>query len=112
MYATPVRFAAAVLLLSTALPFTVALARDAAPDAATRQFAHDVFKQLIEINTTDSIGNTTTAAKAMAQRFLDAGFDATDIVVAGPNERKGNLVVRYHGSGKGKPILLICHLDV
>ena len=110
MFATPVRFAAAALLLS--LPFTAALARDAAPDAATRQLAHDVFKQLIEINTTDSVGNTTTAAKAMAQRFVDAGFDAKDIVVAGPNERKGNLVVRYHGSGKGKPILLICHLDV
>ena len=84
----------------------------AAPDAATRQLAHDVFRQLIEINTTDSAGNTTTAAKAMAQRFLAAGFDAGDIHVDGPDERKGNLVVRYRGSGKGKPILLICHLDV
>jgi acetylornithine deacetylase/succinyl-diaminopimelate desuccinylase-like protein len=112
MLANPFRLAPIALLLSISLPFTVALARDAAPDAATRQLAHDVFKQLIEINTTDSVGNTTTAAKAMAQRFLDAGFDPKDVVVDGPNERKGNLVVRYHGSGNGKPILLICHLDV
>jgi acetylornithine deacetylase/succinyl-diaminopimelate desuccinylase-like protein len=85
---------------------------DAAPDEATRKLAFDIFKQLIEINTTDSVGNTTTAAKAMEQRLLDAGFAQKDIVVAGPNERKGNLVVRYHGKGKGKPILMICHLDV
>lgn len=85
---------------------------DAAPDKATRQLAWDIFKQLIEINTTDSVGSTTAAAKAMEKRLLDAGFAQKDIVVDGPNERKGNLVVRYHGSGKSKPILLICHLDV
>jgi hypothetical protein len=45
-------------------------------------------------------------------RLLDAGFAPQDVVVAGPNERKGNLVVRYHGKGNLKPILLICHLDV
>jgi acetylornithine deacetylase/succinyl-diaminopimelate desuccinylase-like protein len=81
-------------------------------DDATKQFAHDVFKQLIEINTTDSIGNVTTAAEAMAQRFRDAGFAESDIQVLGPNDRKKNLVVRLHGSGKHKPVLLIGHLDV
>ena len=30
----------------------------------------------------------------------------------GPNERKKNLVVRLHGSGAHKPVLLIGHLDV
>jgi acetylornithine deacetylase/succinyl-diaminopimelate desuccinylase-like protein len=83
-----------------------------APDAATRKLAYDVFKELIEINTTESVGNTTTAAKAMAQRLLDASFAPQDVVVAGPNERKGNLVARYRGNGKERPILLICHLDV
>ncbi len=43
-------------------------------DTATRQLAHDIFKQLIEINTTDSVGSVTAAAEAMAQRFRDAGF--------------------------------------
>ena len=46
----------------------------------TRQLAFDVFKQLIEINTTESVGNVTTAANAMAQRLLDAGFSQKDIV--------------------------------
>ena len=36
-----------------------------------KQLAHDIFKQLIEINTTDSVGNVTTAAEAMAKRLRD-----------------------------------------
>ncbi len=81
-------------------------------DDSTKQYAHDVFKQLIEINTTDSVGNVTTASEAMAQRFRDAGYSEKDIFIGGPNDRKKNLVVRLHGSGKHKPILLIGHLDV
>jgi acetylornithine deacetylase/succinyl-diaminopimelate desuccinylase-like protein len=78
----------------------------------TSQMARDIFKQLIEINTTDSVGNVTTAAEAMAQRFRDAGFPENDLHAAGPNERKKNLVVRFRGTGKRKPILFIGHLDV
>jgi len=83
-------------------------------DDATRKLAHDIFQQLIEINTTDSVGSTTVAAQAMAKRLLDAGFTAEDVKVLGPNDRKGNLVARYRGSGSGglKPILIIAHLDV
>ncbi len=87
---------------------------NAQADTATRQLAHDIFKQLIEINTTDSVGNVTTAAEAMAQRIRDAGFAEGDLQVLGPSsdDRKKNLVVRLHGAGKHKPVLLIGHLDV
>ncbi len=83
-------------------------------DAVTRAMAHDIFKQLIEINTTDSIGSTTEAAQAMAQRLLDAGFAKADVVVLGPNDRKGNMVARYRGKpgSKLRPLLIIGHLDV
>jgi acetylornithine deacetylase/succinyl-diaminopimelate desuccinylase-like protein len=81
-------------------------------DDRTKELARDIFKQLIEINTTDSVGSTTTAADAMAQRLRDAGFPANDIYLGGPNPRKGNLVARLHGTGARKPILFICHLDV
>jgi acetylornithine deacetylase/succinyl-diaminopimelate desuccinylase-like protein len=83
-------------------------------DAAVRSTAHDVFKELIEINTTDSIGSTTVAAQAMRTRLLDAGFAPADVVVIGPNERKGNMVARYRGKAGSKlrPILIIGHLDV
>lgn len=83
-------------------------------DATTRELARDVFKQLIEINTTDSVGNVTTAAEAIRKRLLDAGFDAKDVVVLGPNDRKGNMVARYHGKpgSTKKPVLIIGHIDV
>jgi acetylornithine deacetylase/succinyl-diaminopimelate desuccinylase-like protein len=50
----------------------------------------------------------------MRQRLLDAGFPAEDLVLAGPNDRKENLVARYRGRPGStlKPILTICHLDV
>jgi acetylornithine deacetylase/succinyl-diaminopimelate desuccinylase-like protein len=96
--------AAVLFLLSARLP---------GADDPNRQLARDLFQQLIEINTTDSVGSTTLAAQAMAKRLLDAGFPESDVKVLGPNDRKGNLVVRVHGAGAGgKPILIICHLDV
>jgi acetylornithine deacetylase/succinyl-diaminopimelate desuccinylase-like protein len=83
----------------------------AAPPAVN-QLAHDIFKQLVEINTTDSVGNVSTAAEGMASQLRDAGFADKDVIVAGANEKKKNVVVRFHGSGKRKPILFIGHLDV
>jgi len=88
------------------------LASRAQSESAANAEARAIFQQLIEINTTDSEGSVTKASEAMAQRLLAAGFPAKDVVVAGPNERKKNLVVRYHGSGRKKPILFIGHLDV
>lgn len=74
--------------------------------------ARDIFKELIEINTTDSAGSTTKAAEAVAARLEAAGFPAADVQVLGPNPRKGNLVARYRGTGARRPILLLAHLDV
>src|SRR5579864_3965308 len=96
------------VLVSMALPCGLR----AQVDSATKQLSHDIFKELNEINTTDSVGSTTVAAQAMAKRLLDAGFPASDVQVLGPNDRKGKLVARLHGAGARKPILFICHLDV
>ena len=97
---------AILLCLACAAPL------NAQTDDATNQLAREIFKQLIEINTTDSVGSTTVAAEAMSQRLRNAGYPAGDIFVGGPNERKGNIVARLHGTGARKPILAICHLDV
>lgn len=96
------------LLLPLAMP-GILLAQ---VDNATKLLSRDIFKQLIEINTTDSVGSTTVAAQAMAKRLADAGFPTSDVQVSGPNERKGNLVARLHGTGARRPILFICHTDV
>jgi len=97
-------------VLCTVLSFVpIALAQN---QDDSKPLARKIFKQLIEINTTDSVGNVTTAAEALATRLRDAGFATEDVIVDGPNERKKNLVVRLHGSGQQKPILFLAHLDV
>jgi acetylornithine deacetylase/succinyl-diaminopimelate desuccinylase-like protein len=95
-----------VCVLASAIP------ANAQNNAAVDQEARAIFQQLIEINTTDSVGNVTTAAEAMAQRLRAAGFAGKDVIVAGPTERKKNLVARFRGTGQKKPILFIGHLDV
>ncbi|MGO9435685.1 MAG: M20/M25/M40 family metallo-hydrolase [Terracidiphilus sp.] len=83
--------------------------------SADRAEAREIFKQLIEINTTDtSSGNVTTAAEAMQKRFLDAAFPAEDVHLLGPDPRKQNLVVRLRAAGQPteKPVLFLCHIDV
>lgn len=76
------------------------------------RLAREIFKELIEINTTDSAGSVTAASEAVARRLRQAGFEERDIRVAGPRENKKNLVARYRGSGKRKPVLFLGHLDV
>jgi acetylornithine deacetylase/succinyl-diaminopimelate desuccinylase-like protein len=82
----------------------------AAQSVAPETSAREIFRQLVEINTTHSTGSTTAAAEAMAVRLRAAGF--TDVRVLEPVPRKGNLVARYPGSGTKRPLLLLAHLDV
>ncbi len=95
-----------VLLLSLAVPANAQNVEQVNAEARA------ILKELVEINTTDSVGNVSTAAEAMARRLREAGFSGDDVIVAGPNDRKKNVVARYRGTGKKKPILFIGHLDV
>jgi acetylornithine deacetylase/succinyl-diaminopimelate desuccinylase-like protein len=101
----PLGFVAAALLCAGVAH---AQASGESPNALSRS----IFQELIEINTTDSVGNVTTASEAMATRLRAAGFADSDIALLGPNARKKNLVVRLRGTGQHKPVLLIGHLDV
>src|ERR1035437_7121975 len=80
-----------------------------------QQLAHDVFKELIETNSSTMTAGTTGAAQEMAKRFRDAGFPESDIFLGGVRPDKFNVVLRYHGRGgpsAPKPLLLLAHLDV
>jgi acetylornithine deacetylase/succinyl-diaminopimelate desuccinylase-like protein len=83
----------------------------AAPDA-DQQLARDIYEELVQINTTQSTGDTHQAAKAMGARLLAAGFPAADVRVFETGPKRGNLVARLRGTGKRKPIMLLAHLDV
>src|ERR1700676_4495325 len=77
-----------------------------------QQFARDIYKELVEINTVTPTGDTGKAAEAMAARLRAAGYAGSDVQGFNPAPRKGNLVARLHGPGARKPILLMAHLDV
>jgi len=94
-----------ILLLS------LLLAQASAPDPEN-QLVHDLLRELIETNTTHSIGSTGKAAQAMAAHLRAAGFEPSDVRVLGPRFDRANLVARLRGTGDRKPILLIAHLDV
>ncbi len=80
--------------------------------APPAELLREIYQELIEINTTNSVGDNTKAAEAMARRLLAAGFPAADVQVLAPAPRKGNLVARLRGTGVRRPLLLLAHLDV
>jgi acetylornithine deacetylase/succinyl-diaminopimelate desuccinylase-like protein len=86
-------------------------AADPAPPAA-QQLMREVYKELVEINTTPSVGDTYAAAKAMAARLLAAGFAKADVQALQSGPKRGNLVARLRGTGARKPLLLVAHIDV
>jgi acetylornithine deacetylase/succinyl-diaminopimelate desuccinylase-like protein len=101
-------------LVATALTSALLVVPPAGADSLTpqQQLAHDIYQELIEIDTTTATGDTGRAAEAMAARLKAAGFADADVQAFSPAPRKGNLVGRLHGSGARKPILLVAHLDV
>src|SRR6266700_8335697 len=75
------------------------------------QMGLDIYRELIDTDTTHSTGDTTKAAELLARRFRAAGFPDADIQIIGPESTNKNLVVRYHGTGEKPPVVLLAHLD-
>ncbi len=98
-------------VLACSLMAVAARAADA-PPALDMQLFRDIYKELVEINTTDSTGDTIKAAEAMAARLRAGGLPDGDVKVLSSGPRKGNLVARLRGTGARKPLLLIAHMDV
>lgn len=90
---------------------TVGVLASAPLDQADRQLSTEILKQLIETDTALPNG-TTGAVQAMQSRFVGAGFAADDVILVGPKPDKQNLLVRLHGTGAKKPVLILCHIDV
>ena len=67
-----------------------------------------IYKELVEINTTDSAGSCTEAAQAMAARLRAGGLPGDDVQVLAPPgaPKKGNLVARLRAAevpGRARP---------
>jgi acetylornithine deacetylase/succinyl-diaminopimelate desuccinylase-like protein len=91
---------------------TGAKAQEPKPDLAAFRA---LYKELVEINTTQSIGDCTSAANAMAAHLRTAGYPEQDVHIVVPpgHPKRGNLVAVLHGSvPQAKAILLLAHIDV
>ena len=88
--------------------FAVVLASIAVAQEPTsrRQAFREMYQELVEINTTNSVGDSLRAAEAMAARLKAGGLTPDNVQVLSSAPRKGNLVARLGGNGPRKPILL------
>jgi acetylornithine deacetylase/succinyl-diaminopimelate desuccinylase-like protein len=73
-----------------------------------------IYQELVETNTTNSVGSCTVAAERMAKRLKAGGFKDSELQIIVPpgGPKKGNLVARLKGDGSKKPLLLLAHIDV
>jgi acetylornithine deacetylase/succinyl-diaminopimelate desuccinylase-like protein len=106
-----------VIVLAAVVCGTAAAQSPTAPPQLPEQdraLSRQIFKEFIETNSQDSDGSVTAVSQLARKELLKAGFAPEDLILAGPNDRKQNLVVRYHGAPGSnlKPILIICHEDV
>jgi acetylornithine deacetylase/succinyl-diaminopimelate desuccinylase-like protein len=83
------------------------------PPAEDLDLARALFKEMIEIKTTHDVGSTALA-RAIEEHLLRAGFEKRDVTFIAPPDHpsKGNVVVRYRGKGRARPVLFLGHLDV
>ena len=106
-----------VIVLAAVVCGTAAAQSPTAPPQLPEQdraLSRQIFKEFIETNSQDSDGSVTAVSQLARKELLKAGFAPEDLILAGSNDRKQNLVVRYHGAPGSnlKPILIICHEDV
>ena len=102
---------AVALAAATALLATQAQAQNRPDQVAFRA----LYKELVETNTTASVGDCTLAAQKMATRMKAAGFPDSDLTIFFRPDlpKNGGLVAVYPGKDpKAKAILLLAHIDV
>ncbi len=102
------------LLTSALLVGAPAIAQEAQPRADQIAF-RELYRELVETNTTLSSGSCTLAAERMAARMKAAGFtdDQLTLFATPEHPKEGGLVAVYPGTSQAaKPILLVAHIDV
>ncbi len=78
-------------------------------DPTLKEQVLDVLRDLVRIDTSNPPGNETAAAQYLADLLAPVGIE-TEVVESAPG--RGNLIARLPGSGEGRPLMLMGHLDV
>jgi acetylornithine deacetylase/succinyl-diaminopimelate desuccinylase-like protein len=107
-----IRMRSTTMVAVAGIVAAASLAQTPAPDEVAFRA---LYKELVEINTTRSVGSCTQAAEAMRARLLAAGVSAADMQIVAPPDRPkdGALIAVRRGRDRAaKPILLLAHIDV
>jgi acetylornithine deacetylase/succinyl-diaminopimelate desuccinylase-like protein len=104
------RYAIGLLVLSGTV--LIGQGAPAMPPESERLLAREIFKEMVEIKSGYTTGATTPVAEAAARRLKAAGFPDADLFIGGAIPTKANLVVRFRGTGRLRPLLLLAHIDV
>src|SRR6201994_2712203 len=106
-------------LLGTSCLLALSLNVHAAPpdvgSAASEPQFRELYKELVETNTTLSAGSCTLAASRMAAHLKAAGFPDSDLIpfAAPDHPKEGGLVAILPGKDpKAKAVLMLAHIDV
>jgi acetylornithine deacetylase/succinyl-diaminopimelate desuccinylase-like protein len=114
-------FAAVALSLGSLVTAQAADITASRPSAASKQARageaefRALYKELVEINTTLSVGSCTDASNAMKARLSAAGYadDQLHVILPPDRPQDGNLIAVLPGTDKSlKPLLLLAHIDV
>src|SRR5579872_507960 len=106
-------FRSTLFCVATLVVASAQAASNVTPPADTA--FRNLYRQLIEINTTRSVGSCTAAAEAMRSHLLAAGIPEADaqILIPDGHPKDGALIAVLRGRDPElKPILLLAHIDV
>jgi acetylornithine deacetylase/succinyl-diaminopimelate desuccinylase-like protein len=71
--------------------------------------ATELLSAYIQIDTSNPPGKETAAARFLAAKFQQEGIE-TEVFESEPG--RGSVLARLRGSGRGRPVILLNHLDV
>lgn len=110
-FARQVRGFSAIVALAILAPSTLPAASSDVDLARFRA----IYQELVETNTTLSVGDCTLAARRMEARLKAAGYPETDLRVFVPADhpKEGGLLAVLHGSDThAKAVLMLAHVNV
>jgi acetylornithine deacetylase/succinyl-diaminopimelate desuccinylase-like protein len=106
------KFVFAVLLSLSITPLAQGASAD---DAGAREAFRDIYREIVEIDSSPSTGSCTKVVRAVETRLKSAGFSGDDVAVVIPESKPedGNIVARIRASQATKRgVLLLAHIDV
>lgn len=104
-----------IAALTASLSLTLTAPAQAADADPGREALREIYKEMVEIDSSQSTGSCTKVVRAAQTRLKAAGYADDDVQVVIPEGKPddGNIVARIHAKNPAKKgVLLLAHIDV